>query len=564
MPPVPRNRRRLLHAYRVGLFVFLIFLIHRQHEWWVAQKRGAMKQPMTVEEIQPFYPEAARLSDWDPGHGGQNVFDAEDKPLGYVLQTSPESDQVIGFSGPTNTLVAFGRDNRVRGVLILNSEDTREHLAVVLEDEGFVTQWNGLGRDEAGQHRSVHAVSGATLTSTAIADGIAMRLGGSGETARFPDEITLEEVRVFLPEAATFEPVEKRPRLLRVLDEQGTHLGFASRTSPYADHMIGYQGPTDLLIVLDPEERVIALAIRETYDNEPFVGYVKEDEYFFNNFKGFDLREIAEIDMADAGIEEVTGATKTSITSAESLILAASELTREREPPAPEPRLPFTLRDVGTTLVVIAALIIAFTGLRGNRKLRIAFQVVLVVYLGFLNADMLSQALLVGWAQNGVAWRVAPGLVFLSAAALITPIVTGRQVYCTHLCPYGAVQDWIGRKVPKQIAVRGVAERILSAIPAILLAWVVVVAMVHLGLSLVGIEPFDAFVFRIAGWATIAVAVIGLVAALFIPRAYCRYGCPTGAMLKYLRVSAASERFGQRDWVAAGLVLLALGMSFLR
>jgi hypothetical protein len=35
-------------------------------------------------------------------------------------------------------------------------------------------------------------------------------------------------------------------------------------------------------------------------------------------------------------------------------------------------------------------------------------------------------------------------------------------------------------------------------------------------------------------------------------------------MLKWLRVSAASERFGRRDWVAAAFALTAIGMWLLR
>ena len=58
-----RVRRWSLHAYRVGLFVVLLFLIHRQHAWYVAQKRGAMKQLVGVEEVRGFYPKATSLSE---------------------------------------------------------------------------------------------------------------------------------------------------------------------------------------------------------------------------------------------------------------------------------------------------------------------------------------------------------------------------------------------------------------------------------------------------------------------------------------------------------------------
>jgi hypothetical protein len=544
--------------------VLLIVMIHRQHEWFVEQKRGAMKQPVEVEQVLPFYPNASRLSDWDPHHGGQNVFDESDEPLGYVLQTSPESDDVIGFSGPTNTLIAFDKKQQILGILILSSDDTKEHLSVVLKKEEFLEQWNGLNKDEAAANPEMDAVSGATLTSNSIADGIATRLGGGARKPRFPEEISVDEVKPVFGSAVSLEPVENRPGLLRVLDGENTLLGFAARTSPHADHMIGYQGPSDLLLLLDPEERLTHLSLRSTFDNEPYVKLMLEDEYFFNTFVGFDLNELSQIDMVDAGIDGVTGATKTSITAAEGLVEAAGELIRIRQPAPPKRWIDLSVREAGTILVVLAALFIAFTRLRGNRKLRIAFQIVLVFYLGFINADMLSQAQLIGWARNGIAWQVAPALVFLTAAALIAPIFTGRQVYCTHICPYGAAQDWLARRLPKQISIRGKLETVLSCLPVLLLAWILIVAMGHLPFSLVGLEPFDAFVFRIAGWATISVAVVGLIASLFVPRAYCRYGCPTGAMLKWLRVSAASERFGRRDWVAAAFALTAIGMWLLR
>lgn len=562
--PTPRPsklRRWMLHSYRVGIFVFLLAMIHRQHEWYVAQERGAMKQLVTVEEVARFFPKAHHLSEWDPAHGGQNVFDENEERLGYVLQTSPEADGVVGFSGPTNTLIAFGKNHRIVGATVLRSDDTKEHLREVLEDESFLTQWNELDKAGAAAGPEIHAVSGATLTSMAIAEGIATRLGGGERKPRFPDEIAISEVRPFFETAESLVPVEKRPFLLQVRDANGAVLGYASRTSPHADHMIGYQGPSDLFIALDTEERIVGLKLRGTYDNAPYVKLMTDDEYFFNTFIGFELDEVSQIDMVDAGIDGVTGATKTSITVAEGLIEAALELTKIQEPVPPRPWLDLEARDVGTTAVVLAGLVIAFTRLRGKRWLRIAFQVVLVGYLGLVNADMLSQALLVGWAQNGIAWSVAPGLVLLSAAALIAPIVSGRQVYCTHLCPFGALQDWLGRRLPRQVGVKGRADRILSALPIALLVWVVIVAMGHLPYSLVGIEPFDAFVFRIAGWLTISIAIAGLIASLFLPRAYCRYGCPTGAMLKFLRLSAASDRLGRRNFVAAAIALVALGMN---
>ena len=58
--------------------------------------------------------------------------------------------------------------------------------------------------------------------------------------------------------------------------------------------MLGYQGPTDLLLVLDAKELLQKVVLRKSYDNQPFVSYVVEDEYFFNLFSGFSLGDVAQ------------------------------------------------------------------------------------------------------------------------------------------------------------------------------------------------------------------------------------------------------------------------------
>ena len=83
--------------------------------------------------------------------------------------------------------------------------------------------------------------------------------------------------------------------------------------------------------------------------------------------------------------------------------------------------------------------------------------------------------------------------------------------------------------------------------------------MIWLSLSrcfLAGIEPFDAYIIKSAGIATISVAVVGLAISLFFPMAYCKFGCPTGWLLELIRRRSGKDKYSERDW--AGLVLLEL------
>ena len=561
----PWNRRRpwLLHLFRALLLAALVWLVRDQHVWYRAQTQGRQQAAIGVDRIRRFFPQAVTLSHWNPQHGGRTVLDVAGKPLGYVIQTAPDSDRIIGYSGPTNTLIAFDTQQRILGLEILGCGDTPEHRQAVQADLRFLQSFNGLTWQEAAARGQVDGVSGATLTSLAIVEGIVRRLGGTPHSYRFPDPITVAEVRPFLPQAARLVDGDRQPALSRVEDASGHLVGFAGRTSPAADDLIGFQGPSDTLFVLDPQQRVLGIALRRSYDTKEYLPWVTDDKHFMARFNGQTLDELASLDPAAAGIEGVSGATMTSMSMAYGLARAA-QTVRESRPAATPPAWTIAARDWGTAAVVLGGLLLALTRWRGQRWIRVGFQLLLIGYLGLVNGDMVSQSLLVGWAQNGVAWRLAPGLVLLVAVAILTPLLTRRQVYCHHLCPHGAAQQLIKNVVPRRWKLtRGGPlwlPRLLALLPWALLAWVVTVAMQHRDFNLAAIEPFDAYVWRVAGGATLAVAAGGLCLSLWVPLAYCRFGCPTGALLNYLRLQGPGDRLGRRDLAALALLALAVGL----
>ena len=220
--------------------------------------------------------------------------------------------------------------------------------------------------------------------------------------------------------------------------------------------------------------------------------------------------------------------------------------------------LVWRLRDVGSLAVIAFAFLVAFSELRKSKVARRVLQVALILYLGLVNGDILSQALLVGWAKNGAPWHLAPSLVLLALAALIVPITTRKQFYCHHLCPHGAAQQMLFKTGGRRIRLSSRMTRMLETIPILLLGLVIAAAIGHFSFSLVNLEPFDAYLFRIAGWITLTIAVVGLVASAFVPMAYCRFGCPTGAMLNLLIPGSSQSGLNKRDYSALLLLGLAL------
>ena len=60
-----------------------------------------------LEQVQRVFPSAERLGRLDATRKATEVLDAAGKLLGYVFTTSPEADDLVGYSGPSNLIVGI-------------------------------------------------------------------------------------------------------------------------------------------------------------------------------------------------------------------------------------------------------------------------------------------------------------------------------------------------------------------------------------------------------------------------------------------------------------------------
>jgi len=335
---------------------------------FVANARVEQQEPtpvVSLAEAQRVFPSAAGLGARDVQRNAQTVLGADGASLGWVLKTSPETDDLIGYSGPSNLLVGVDPQGRVIRVELLWSKDTAVHVKAVERAASFWQQFVGWQTTES--PRRVEAVSGSTLTSLAMAEAIQRRLGGEVLSLRFMTPIALEEVRQVFPVATRLQPDDPRPGWQRVLDDQGRTLGFAIRTSPPADNVIGYQGPTDVLLAIGvDEESVTAVRLRASYDTPEYVDRVRDNADYLRQLAGRTLAEWADIDFRAAGIEGVSGATQTSYAIAEGIRQRARS---EQRAGKVSPRS-LSQRDWGLFAVIAGALLVGFTPLKGRRVVR--------------------------------------------------------------------------------------------------------------------------------------------------------------------------------------------------
>ncbi len=541
-----------VRVYRLGILLVIGWLLREQ----MTRLRQTPAPEIALEAVHAIFPTAAKLEDPVVAHGWRVVLNKSGNKLGEVLTSAPVTDHIVGYSGPSNILIGRDSTGSLMGVRLLSSGDTPKHLALVEQSASFWKQWQDWNPANSAAPK-VDAVSGASLTSNAIAESIILRVSGNNISLRFPQPVTLAEAKLHFPQAATVLSTDPK---LTVEDDRGQLLGYLLRTSPTADNVSGYSGPTECLISLAADGITVQLVtLRKTYDTESYVATVAEDPHYLKLFAGRTLQTLAGMDFDKEGIEGVSGSTKTSYAIAESLRQRAGTVINTK--PATKAWWHWQGVDWLLLTMIALALVLSLSRLRGNAKVRLLWQVALVLALGLWAGQLISLALVAGWAQHGFPWRTAPGLCLLVAVAILFPWTSRRQIYCHHLCPHGAAQSLLGLVLRRKWTLPPRWHRGLQWLPGLMLvsALLTLVIAVRAGksLDLSLLEPFDAWGWRAVAWIPIAIAGLGLIASLFVPQAYCHYGCPTGALLKYVRSPGGTDRFGKSD-LLAGLVALAV------
>jgi len=555
------SKRILVHCFRIALFVCVLWLIRSVHQTTVWNDAQLETSAEALETVKLALPKAFEILPAENESDGNRISDHFRKTIGAVLQTSPQSDHIIGYSGPTNCLIVLDADNKISSVAIAGSGDTIDHVAAVKQDSEFLKSFAGIGFGESEKWKQIDAVSGATLTSYSMIASIANRMGGHSLSLKFEPKPDMEKIYELFSHPYRVEPTNQNG--VWDVHSETSKIGSVLSTSPHADQLSGYQGPTKTLAGFDPDGKCVGLVVEHTYENQPYASYLDDDRSFQKIYRGKTISEISQLDPEENGIDGVSGATMTSVCVAEGLMLAAKgSMEKRKQVTSFGNRTPISWwADILTVLLTITGIVLSFFRDGKHKSFRTAYQIAVIAFLGFINGHMLSQASIVGWSKSAIPWNVAPGLVFLSLAALAVPMFTKQQPYCHHICPFGALQQLTIKRVGWKIKIPKLLDRVLKLVPYALLLMVVWAAMSKSNFNLASIEPFDGFAFRVAGWATIAVFVVGFAFSLVSPMAYCRYGCPTGALLGFLRFRADSNRIGARDWAAMLLLVLALWLS---
>ena len=193
-----------------------------------------------------------------------------------------------------------------------------------------------------------------------------------------------------------------------------------------------------------------------------------------------------------------------------------------------------------TSAPPIVALIVVLLGavvplFYNNRRLHLVQLAVNVVVLGLWTGTFVSYTLFLRVFSGGVSLSAIGALaapLLMLIVALIYPLAGRSGHYCANICPFGSAQELAGKLSRRKLRITPRVLKLLSVLRNLL--WGVLMALLLTGTCTAWIdyELFTAFLYSSASvWVTVLAALF-LVLSVWVPRPYCRFVCPTGALIK--------------------------------
>lgn len=319
---------------------------------------------------------------------------------------------------------------------------------------------------------------------------------------------------------------------------------FVVNTKPLAKDVQGYGGPVPLKIHIK-DGRVAAVEAEPNAESPDFFNRAKE---LLNHWQGKTIDEAMKED-----VDAVSGATFSSraiIANMQRGLAYAQKRGQWSEEgsvgalgTSAPPIVGSEDGSVGaleTGASPIVALVVVLLGavvplFYNNRRLHLVQLAVNVVVLGLWTGTFVSYTLFLRIFSGGVSLSAigafaAPLLMLI--VALIYPLAGRSGHYCANICPFGSAQELAGKLSRRKLRITPRVLKLLSVLRNLL--WGVLMALLLTGTCTAWIdyELFTAFLYSSASvWVTVLAALF-LVLSVWVPRPYCRFVCPTGALIK--------------------------------
>lgn len=310
---------------------------------------------------------------------------------------------------------------------------------------------------------------------------------------------------------------------------------FVVNTRVFAKDVQGYGGPVPLKIHIGKDGKLTAIEAEPNAESPDFFDRAKE---LFSRWQGKTIDEAMAEDVdavsgATFSSKAIIGNVQRGLTYAKQRRLADGGKDAQKESAERTVATGWTLGSIVALIaVLLGAVVPLFTN---NRRLHLVQLVVNVVVLGLWTGTFVSYTLFLrlfagGVSLSAIGTLAAPLLMLI--VALLYPLAGRSGHYCAHVCPFGSAQELAGKLSRRKLRITPRVLRVLTALRNLL--WGVLMALLLTGTCTAWIdyELFTAFIYSSASVWVIVLAMLFLVLSVWVPRPYCRFVCPTGALMK--------------------------------
>ncbi len=292
-----------------------------------------------------------------------------------------------------------------------------------------------------------------------------------------------------------------------------------------AKDVVGFAGLTPVSIEI--KDGVITKI--EAHKNEETPSYFSKvlRSGFLDNWIGKTLSEAAELE-----VDVVSGATYSSRALALN-INRAGAYGASVEPKGDSLFKFFDFKTILGLIVIVLGVVLTFSK-RKNKFVEVAYMLLNVAVLGFWCGSFLSLAQVVSWMSNGFNLSLPIALLLV---VVLVPIFGRRGSYCAIHCPMGSAQELLGKIPVPQMKISPKSTKILNRIRYYIFMILMLMMWIGVGFEMMDYELFSMFMVGSASSFVLVMGAIFLILSLFIKRPYCRFVCPTGAMLTIMQKS---------------------------